>query len=134
MFEILISSLSTYFEYSIVGSLFVKLFPSLKFTVVCSKTFSRKSHLRKHIRNVHRSTCERDNITVTIDNVNYSTKNDPYVNTEELPSTSFSENFVCPDIFEDVGDDFENFINSEEFNSPNLEIHKITQNLLTPSK
>jgi len=87
---------------------------------ICSKTFSRKCHLRKHIRNLHRSTCERDNITVTIDNENYSTENYPYVNTEELPSTSFSENFVCPDIFEDVGDDFENFIYSVEFNSPNL--------------
>lgn len=87
---------------------------------ICFKTFSRKSHLIKHIRNVHRSTCERDTITVTIDNENYSTENCLHVNTEEFPSTSFSENFGCLDIFEDVGDDFENFIISEEFNSQNF--------------
>jgi len=35
--------------------------------------------------------------------------------------TSFSKNVACTNIFEDVGDDFENFINSEKFNSSHLE-------------
>ena len=87
---------------------------------ICFKTFSRKSHLRKHIRNVHRSTC--DNIKVTINNENYYTENCPHLNTntEELPNT-FSENFARTDIFNDVDDDLENFLHSEEFNLPNLE-------------